>query len=332
MAECILGSGVRIGDNVQIGRGCLIGDGVTLGKGVELAPFTRIGRQKPLDGEDSEEEADEKKEQVTSLGPESVGFVWPTEEEQPDYDSEDEEEDPYEHPRNKVLLQLGRSLSNISQSSDSASTLSIASSSTASTPLSIASSASLPDLPSLSLDVVPPAFFTEAAASLERAYEEDHSVENALLELRTLVMGYNAGIDRAREEVSRFLMGKIDFKGNAPAVLKSATSIWSRWGEMTTALSSEPTNIALDAQAFCVDNEDARGYFGIVLRALYEVDILGEEDLVEWRSLSTAQGEGTKDEAAKKVWAELYMKGKVYVDVLEDMESDSEEEEEDEDE
>lgn len=70
-------------------------------------------------------------------------------------------------------------------------------------------------------------------------------------------------------------------------------------------------------------------YFGILLRALYESDTVTEEELVEWRSLSTARGEGTKDEAEKKVWAEVYAKGKVYVDVLEQMESDDGEEGED---
>ena len=74
-------------------------------------------------------------------------------------------------------------------------------------------------------------------------------------------------------------------------------------------------------------------YFGVLLRALYESDTLTEEELVEWRSLSTARGEGAKDEEEKQLWLEVYNRGKVYVDVLEQMESDDEEgEDEDEDE
>lgn len=69
-------------------------------------------------------------------------------------------------------------------------------------------------------------------------------------------------------------------------------------------------------------------YFGILLRALYESDILTEEELLEWRSLSTARGEGTKDEVEKKAWMELFQRGKVYVDVLEKMESEDEGEDE----
>jgi translation initiation factor eIF-2B subunit epsilon len=68
-------------------------------------------------------------------------------------------------------------------------------------------------------------------------------------------------------------------------------------------------------------------YFGILLRALYESDTLTEEKLVEWRSLSTARGEGAKDEMETKAWLEIYGRGKVYVDVLEEMESEDEGEE-----
>lgn len=58
--------------------------------------------------------------------------------------------------------------------------------------------------------------------------------------------------------------------------------------------------------------------------------MLGEEDLLEWRSLSAAKGEGAK-EAERGKWAEVYKKGKVYVDVLEQMESDDDDDDDDED-
>lgn len=248
-------------------------------------------------------------------------------------DSDDEGEDPYEHPRNKRLLQLGRTLSRESEGASSVSTLSVASSSEAGSPMSMASSDDLPDLPSLNLDAGPPeAFFSEAAASLARAYEEEHSVENALLELRTLVMGYNAGVDRAREEVVSFLMSKISLEGGAAKVLADGVRIWSRWGKLAEALSSDPTNIALEIQGYCAEHAAYRPFFGIILRSTYEADLLTEEDLVEWRSLSAARGEGAKEGADREAWKELFLKGKTYVDVLEQMESDSEEEDdEDED-
>lgn len=73
-------------------------------------------------------------------------------------------------------------------------------------------------------------------------------MENALLELRTLVMGYNAGIDRAREEITWFLNSKVDTEGPAAKVLASASGVWSRWGALAAGLSPDLTNIALDSQ------------------------------------------------------------------------------------
>ena len=81
-------------------------------------------------------------------------------------------------------------------------------------------------------------------------------------------------------------------------------------------------------QAYCVEHSTYAPFFGINLRALYDSDTVTEEELVEWRSLSTAKGEGAKDEDEKKVWVEVYKKGKAYVDVLEEMESEEEDESE----
>ncbi|EIW73036.1 hypothetical protein TREMEDRAFT_42152 [Tremella mesenterica DSM 1558] len=328
LTQCMIGRDVHISDRVKIGRGALIGHGVRLGKDVQIPEFARVGRVPYTRDDDPDAEDDIS----PSLGGDSLGYIWPQEEEEADEDSDDDGEDPYEHPKNKRLLQLGRSLSNFSTSEDSISTLSKASSPSQS-PLSMASSLSGLDLPSLHLDDGPPeAFFTEARASLARAYEEEHSVENARLELRTLVMGYNAGVDRARVEVINFLLSKIDIKGGAMATLQSATKIWDRWGKVLEGLTPDPTNVILDMQAHCINHEDYMPVFGILLRAVYETDIVSEEDLVEWRSLSSARGEGAKDEDEKKKWVEVFVKGKAYVDVLEQMDSEDEDEDDEEDE
>ncbi|WVR03095.1 hypothetical protein IAU60_000084 [Kwoniella sp. DSM 27419] len=335
--ECIVGEGVIIGDDVKIGTGALIGNGVKLGRGVVVPDFARVGREKykgdDYDSDDEEEESDDEEEASGPLGPNSVGFLWPNEEEEPPSDSEDEGDDPYEHPRNKKLLQLGRRLSNLSSSDPSLSTLSKASTSAASSPASVATSASLPDIPMLSLDSGPPAaFYSEARDSLRRAYEEGHQIENAVIEFRTLVLSYNAGLDRAREEIVKFFLSKVDLTQGAAGILRSTTAVFSRWAPFVQGFSSDLTNVALDAQAFCVNNADYTQWFGIVLRGLYESDTLGEEELVEWRSLSSARGEGTKDDDEKKRWLEVYAKGKAYVDVLEQMESDDDDEDDEDDE
>jgi hypothetical protein len=45
--------------------------------------------------------------------PGSEGFIWPIEEDEYQSDDEDDFEDPYEHPENKRLLQLGELFSHM---------------------------------------------------------------------------------------------------------------------------------------------------------------------------------------------------------------------------
>jgi translation initiation factor eIF-2B subunit epsilon len=176
-----------------------------------------------------------------------VGYFWPKEEEEEeDIDSDDEEGDPYEHPRNKKLLQLGRRLSNVTQSTASISTLSVDSSSDAG---SLDSDIDLEEVAHLNLNDGPsPAFFKEIKLSLERAFLEDHSIPNALLELKTLVMGYNSGIDPARKEVVDFIMERIAPAGGAAKLLSDATAIWERWGGLATSLCRDPSEVVLNVQ------------------------------------------------------------------------------------
>ncbi|WWC90224.1 uncharacterized protein L201_005157 [Kwoniella dendrophila CBS 6074] len=346
LRECIIGEGVIIGDDVKVGKGALLGNGVRLGKGTIIPEFARIGRDRykgdDYDSDEEEEEDEEEKQQrLEVLGPDSTGYLWPNEEEEPDSDSDDEGEDPYEHPRNKRLLQLGRRLSNLSTSTVSLSTLSKASSSEASSPLSVASSAStLPDLAPLNLDQGPrEEFYTEAKESLERAYEEDHKVENAALEMRTLVMGENAGQDAAREVILEFFLSKINVKSDSTAgdILKQTTEIFEKWGQLVRSFStSDYTLIAIDIQKFVIQNrtqgESLKQWFGILLRGLYDSDTLSEDELIDWRDSSISKGEGTNDQEEKKMWLEVYKKGKPLVDVLEQMESDDDDDDDDEDE
>ncbi|WWC67349.1 uncharacterized protein I206_101257 [Kwoniella pini CBS 10737] len=342
--ECVIGEGVVIGDDVKVGKGALLGNGVRLGKGTRVPEFARIGRERyqgdDYDSEEEDEEDDEERDRrLEVLGEDSIGYLWPNEEEEPPSDSEDEGDDPYEHPKNKQLLQLGRRLSNLSASSVSLSTLSKASSSAASSPLSIASSAStLPDIAPLEIDSGPrEEFYIEARESLARAYEEDHKVENAALEMRTLVMGENAGQDAARSEILNFFLGKIEINENSTSseILNETTRIFTRWGGLVRSFSTtDYTLIAIDTQKFVLEenNEKYEKWFGILLRGLYDSDTLTEDELIDWRDSSISKGEGTNNELEKKRWKEVYLKGKPLVDILEQMDSDDEEDSEEGDE
>lgn len=338
LEECMIGNSVTLGDGVVIGKGALIGDGVKIGAGVHVPAFAHIGRlpYKP-DTYDSEDDDDATEEEAARshslqvLGSESVGFVWPTEEEEEPEDSDDEADDPYEHPKNKRLLQLGRPLSRDSTSTATLSTLSVASTTPPDSPISMASSASM-DVANLNLDEgIPDAFYSEARSTLARALDEGHSVSNALLELKTLVMGYNSGIDAAREEVVNAIMGRISLDGGAGKILATSTELWERWAGMATGLSRDGSDIAMDVQTYCVRNSTFAPWFGLFLRALYDGDVVEEDALLKWRSLPAAQGEEAKA-SERETYKEVFAKGKQYVDVLEQMDSEDDEEDDSEDE
>ncbi|GMK58734.1 hypothetical protein CspeluHIS016_0601760 [Cutaneotrichosporon spelunceum] len=331
--ECMIGNGVVIHNGVHIGKGALIGDGVTIGKGVKIPMFARIGREEHRpEGWDSEDEEDGDRFEalrqlsVDILGPESTGFFWPSEEEEANEDSDDEEaEDPFEHPRNKMLLQLGRRLSNLSVSDVSVSTLSIASSEESEGDMD---DLGLGDLNLGAGDLTE--FKQECQSSLQRAYAEGHAVQNATLELKTLVMGYDSGIDPAREQVVNFFMSRISLEGGMAQILANGTEIWGRWGDMAVNLSRDLSDIALDVQTFCVRNSQYIPYFGLFLRALYDSDVVDEDALIEWRSLTAARGEGAQADE-KAGYLDAFAKGKQYVDILEDMDSeDDDDDDEDE--
>ena len=267
------------------------------------------------------------------MGAGGIGCLWPQEEELCEEDSDDEGEDPFEHPSNKQLLQLGRSLSNLSGSQASLSTLSAASSSPTMSAAATDDS-SLPDVMGMSIEASESKFAKESYDTLDRAWQEKHSVDNALVEYRLLIKGLNADWEFSRQQVVNYMLDKIEIKSGIPKVLASATSVFTTWGEFPLQLAphpskpgqTEPLKVVLDVQERCVDEDSLRPFFGIILRAMYEAELVDEEGLIRWRGLKRSQGAGADEK--EEIWREVWAKGKAYVDVLEQMESDDESEEE----
>lgn len=359
--QCIIGKDVHIADGVKLGRGVVIGNGVRIGKGAQIPDFARIGSEKwraEYDDDDSEDEEEENSEalgmfnglrpgnpdwRLTGLpaqrekiiGKDGVGHSWPQEEELPADDSDDEGDDPFEHPANKRLLQLGRTLSKLSDSNVSWSTLSAASDSP--TLSAMSNDSSLPDVMGLSLEAQEGKFIQESYDTLDRAWHEGHSVDNALVEYRLLIKGLNADWEISRKQVVNYMLGKVDLTSGVPKILASAIAAWNKWGDFPLQLAphpskpgqNEPLKVVLDVQEHCVDNAEIRPYFGIILRAMYEAELVDEAGLIRWRGLKRSRGEGLEEK--EDIWQEVWAKGKAYVDVLEDMDSDDDDDDEEDD-
>lgn len=96
------------------------------------------------------------------------------------------------------------------------------------------SSSSLPTVPAIA-DVADAAaeseFRSEVQQSLERAFAEGHSVDNAAVELKTLRMASNVPLSRVREAVIASVVEKIRIEPEGgPAQRSAIAEVINRWG------------------------------------------------------------------------------------------------------
>ena len=76
-------------------------------------------------------------------------------------------------------------------------------------------------------------FRTELAQSVKRAFEENHSLDNAAVELKTLRMASNGKLRTVREVVVEAVVEKIAIvEGDAQAQKKEIAQVVDRWGEL----------------------------------------------------------------------------------------------------
>ncbi len=76
-------------------------------------------------------------------------------------------------------------------------------------------------------------FQTEVKQSLDRAFAEGHSVDNAAVELKTLRMASNVPLRRVREGVVSAIVEKIPVvEGDMVSQRREIASVVKRWGEL----------------------------------------------------------------------------------------------------
>ena len=175
------------------------------------------------------------------LGSDSNAFVWPPRTLSP----EDEETDEIENFNNQRLMRLGDDAPDLHVSEAESISTSGASSPSESDvednideSLSSASSAASISTPATSgkgIDKEELEFKVEVTQSLERAFEEGHSVDNAAVELKTLRMASNVPLMRVREAVIAALVDRIRVVSpeEGPAKQKAEVEkVVERWGEL----------------------------------------------------------------------------------------------------
>lgn len=179
------------------------------------------------------------------LGEESIAVVWPDRA----WD-DDEDVDEVDRFDNQRLMRIGDTASDLFPSASSASDDSSSSAgsdsdgetSTSSFPaLSRTSSRSsvsahhrhhnLDELTELNASAQDKEFQNEARLTLERAFAEGHTVDNAAVELKTLRMSTNVPLRSVREAVVGMLVDRIPVVLGDPAAQRSEiATVIGRWG------------------------------------------------------------------------------------------------------
>ncbi|KAN0076973.1 Nucleotide-diphospho-sugar transferase [Tylopilus felleus] len=309
------------------------------------------------DDEDEDDEEDESEEQeddsdyeevaanqdpaaLAKLGAESNAIIWPD----PKID-EDEDIDEVEHPTNQRLMRIGDDASDLelsdagsitssesesesesdSEDEDRAGGLSPASSATTlplSTPSNLVAQA---DAAAFS------EFRHEVTQSLDRAFAEGHSVDNAAVELKTLRMASNVPLRMVREAVVAAIMSRIKIvEGGGLPQRQEIAAMISRWGGLIDKIGGVDAVETIEIlQEYCASS-DRLPLFGQILAALYQEDIVEEDDIRTWHKKPSAQGEGVKPPATQENFKKCWIVGAHMIKQFDEQESEEESEEDDE--
>lgn len=161
--------------------------------------------------------------------------------------------------------------------------------------------------------------------SLERAFAEGHSVENAAVELKTLRMASNVDLRKVREAVVAAIVERIPLlQGDSVGQRREIAQVVERWGPLINLIGGiDPvetvevlqvrdrnSSVRNGADSLLLQYHCAKStrlqLFGPILAALYQDDIVDEDDIREWHASPAAKGEGVKStsvlEAARYCW------------------------------
>lgn len=162
-------------------------------------------------------------------------------------------------------------------------------------------------------------FLTECIHSLDRSFAEDHTVDNAAIELKTLRMASNVPLGEVRAVVVPYVLKRCDGANGAAAVLE-------RWGGLIANLTGEQEDAMVDclllAQKYVAEEAggDAR-FFLRVLKGFYEEDVASDEAIFGW--YKSAKARATGGEEGKKLWTA----SRAFLEALQEDDDDDDEEE-----
>ncbi|KAH9079462.1 nucleotide-diphospho-sugar transferase [Lactarius deliciosus] len=267
-----------------------------------------------------------------NLGPGSDAFVWPRRAIARKGDEEGYENE-LENFNNWRLMRLGDDLTDLVLS-DPGSLTSEDEQSSDSDDDSFSQNASLASsvtsLPAASAAATVSAgeqeFQTEVRLSLERAFSEGHSLDNASVELKTLRMASNVPLRRVREAVVAGIVENIPLVEEAVPQRTEINKWVDRWGDLINLIGGVDGVETVSILQYHCASSTRFPLFGQILAALYQNDIVEEEDIQNWHAKPEAKGEGVKSGALLENIQKSWIVGARMIHQLNEQESDDESE------
>nr|GAT47225.1 translation initiation factor eIF-2B subunit epsilon [Mycena chlorophos] len=321
----IIGAGVTVKDQTTIERGCIVGDGVAVGPSAAVLPFERLSKRRGAASQKSEgEEEDSDIEDIeanspgdsgSALGKQSNAVIWPQ------GPAEDDDDDAIAEHRNLRLRRIADTGSDLEFSDDDESAPisddESDSDEDASDDDMLASSENdgyddmepqTPIIPGTSNMMQEEEFQSEVKQSLQRAFSEGHTVDNAAVELKTLRMASNVPLERVREAVIAEIVEAIPIVSTGAAAQRKAISgIVGRWGQLVNTIGGVDAIQTLEALQMHCAASDRFPLFVQILAEFYQRDIVDFDDLQTWHASAAAKGEGLPAgpvaENVKRCWA-----------------------------
>lgn len=161
-------------------------------------------------------------------------------------------------------------------------------------------------------------FRTECLHSLDRSFAENHTVDNAAIELKTLRMASNVALGEVRAVVIPYVLERCDGAANAAATLE-------RWGGLIANLTGESEEAMVDCLLVAQEHVAVAGGADVrfwlrVLKGFYETDVVSDEGVFAW--YRSAKARATAGDEGKKLWAA----SRPFLEAIQDDDSDDDSE------